>query len=215
MDELLIQYENIKEKMIPFIVNAKVEIDGKQFVGEVIEDTGNGERYCIKYEDSLYWYDSYYVTILDVSEIQYEPLLDHEIELYINLSSFTSKTDYFIYVDLLRNQTYLLKKDNDYFVLVKRLDCSSGDLSTPTKRGLYEIVSKGASFIGRSKDYICYNYLTYSGSYLLHSFPYSLDNKVLDDRINQRVSNGCVRFSLEDSKYLYDLIPIGTSIYIN
>jgi hypothetical protein len=152
------------------------------------------------------------VTILDIKEEKIDYLTDYEIELYINLSKFTSDTNYFIYVDIFRNQTYVLKKINNYFYLEKRLNCSTGELTTPTKRGTYKIVNKGKSFIGRSKDYICYNYLTYSGSYLLHSFPYSLDNKVLDDRVNDRVSNGCVRFSLLDSKYLYDVITIGTSI---
>lgn len=211
-DNILKEYESVCNKLIPFIVKAKVEVDGKVYQGEVIEDKGNGQRYCLKIDDGLYWYDSYYVTILDIKEEPIDYLTDYEIELYINLSKFTSDTNYFIYVDIFRNQTYVLKKINNYFYLEKRLNCSTGELTTPTKRGTYKIVNKGKSFIGRSKDYICYNYLTYSGSYLLHSFPYSLDNKVLDDRVNDRVSNGCVRFSLLDSKYLYDVITIGTTI---
>lgn len=211
-DNILKEYESVCNKIIPFIVKAKVEVDGKVYQGEVIEDKGNGQRYCLKIDDGLYWYDSYYVTILDIKEEKIDYLTDNEIELYINLSKFTSDTNYFIYVDIFRNQTYVLKKINNYFYLEKRLNCSTGELTTPTKRGTYKIVNKGKSFIGRSKDYICYNYLTYSGSYLLHSFPYSLDNKVLDDRVNDRVSNGCVRFSLLDSKYLYDVITIGTTI---
>lgn len=211
-EKIIKEYENVCNKIIPFIVTAKVEIDGKSFIGEVIEDKGNGERYCIKIDEGLAWYDAYYVTILDIKEEKIDYLTDYEIELYINLSKFTSDTNYFIYVDIFRNQTYVLKKINNYFYLEKRLNCSTGDLLTPTKRGTYKIVNKGKSFIGRSKDYICYNYLTYSGSYLLHSFPFSLDNKVLDDRVNDRVSNGCVRFSLLDSKYLYDVITIGTTI---
>lgn len=211
-DNILKEYESVCNKLIPFIVKAKVEVDGKVYQGEVIEDKGNGQRYCLKIDDGLYWYDSYYVTILDIKEEKIDYLTDNEIELYINLSKFTSDTNYFIYVDIFRNQTYVLKKINNYFYLEKRLNCSTGELTTPTKRGTYKIVNKGKSFIGRSKDYICYNYLTYSGSYLLHSFPYSLDNKVLDDRVNDRVSNGCVRFSLLDSKYLYDVITIGTTI---
>ena len=214
-ERLLKEYENVCNKMVPFIVKANVEVDGKVYQGEVIEDKGNGQRYCLKINDGLYWYDAYYVTILDINEIEYEVLTDYEIELFVNLSSFSSDTDYLIYVDILRNQTYVLKKDNNYFKLEKRLDCSTGELTTPTKRGTFKIVNKGKSFIGRSKNYICYNYLTYSGSYLLHSFPYSLDNELLDDRINDRVSNGCVRFSLNDSKYLYDIIPCETTIILN
>ena len=141
-----IQYELISKKVIPYIVNAKVTIDNESYVGEVIQDTGNGKEYCIEINNEEKWYSKYYVTILDVNEL---------------------------------------------------------------------ILDKGTHFYSRDNTYICYNYLKYSGSYLLHSFPYSLDKKVLDDRLYDRVSNGCVRLTFEDSLYLYNDIPINSTIWLN
>ena len=43
-----IQYELICKKVIPYIVNAKVTIDDETYVGEVIQDIGNGKEYCIE-----------------------------------------------------------------------------------------------------------------------------------------------------------------------
>ena len=171
IDEQTIKYQTISEKVKPYIVKAKVEIDDKTIIGEVIEDKGNGTSYCINVIDNINWYDKYYVTIVDPPIEQIDQLLDEEIEFYVNKSNFTSKTDYFIWVDIYRNETYLLKKDNNVFKIKKRIPCSTGANITPTKRGLYEISEKGTHFYGRTGTYICYNYMQYSGSYLLHSFP--------------------------------------------
>ncbi|MCI5745555.1 MAG: L,D-transpeptidase [Erysipelotrichaceae bacterium] len=209
------KYEMVSKKVIPYIVYGMVEINGKTYIGEVKEDKQNGKDYCIYYDEKDHWYSNYYVTILENEEINVDKLSDEEIELYVNYNGFMSKSDYFIWVDIYRNETYILKKDNNYFKMYNRLLCSTGANITPTKRGLYEIESKDTHFYSRDNTYICYNYLQYSGSYLLHSFPYSLDKQVLDDRIKQRVSNGCVRYSFDDSKYLFDLIPISTSIWLN
>lgn len=209
------QYEIIQEKVVPYIVNAEVTIDNKKVVGEIIEDKGNGNTYCIDIDNEQQWFSKYYVTILHDDELSLERLLDEEIEFYVNYNHFESPTDYFIWVDIYRNETYILKKSNEYFFVIKRLICSTGANVTPTKRGFYSILTKGTHFYSRDNTYICYNYLQYSGSYLLHSFPYSLKHEVLDDRLQNRVSNGCVRYSFEDSKYLYDDIPINTTIWLN
>lgn len=209
------EYKLVEDKVKPYIVYANVMIDDTLYLAEVIEDKQNGTTYCVKVNDSIYWLDSKDVTILDNKQEEYEALNDNEIELYINFNKLDSITNYFIWVDIYRNETYVLEKINDEFKMIKRLSCSTGSIYTPTKRGMFEISYKGEEFIGRDKTYKCYYYMQYSGSYLLHSFPYLLNDEVKDDRLDARVSNGCVRYSLEDSKYLYDLIPIGTSIWLN
>ena len=210
-----LQYESISQKVIPYIVNARITIDDKTLVGEVIQDKGNGKEYCIEIDNEEKWYSKYYVSIIDVAELTLDKLTNEEIEFYINYNEFDSETNYFIWVDIYRNETYVLKKENGFFFLEKRLACSTGANITPTKRGLYTILDKGTHFYSRDNTYICYNYLKYSGSYLLHSFPYSLDKKVLDDRLYERVSNGCVRYTFEDSLYLYNDIPINSTIWLN
>ena len=179
------QYEIISQKVVPYIVNAKIIEDDNVYVGEVLQDIGNGTKYCIKVDNEEKWYSKYYVTILQVDELTLPDLKDEEIEFYVNFNNFDSITNYFIWVDIYRNETYILKKENGFFFLCKRLKCSTGANITPTKRGLYEITNKGTHFYSRDNTYICYNFLQYSGSYLLHSFPYSLNKEVLDDRLNQ------------------------------
>ncbi|MDY2888154.1 MAG: L,D-transpeptidase [Candidatus Caccosoma sp.] len=210
------EYEKVKQKVKPYIVKAKIVENGKELVGEVIEDKQNGKEYHLIIDNEDKWYLNYYVTILANDETKNKDSLSaEEIELYVNNSTLSSKTNYLIWVDLYRIETYVLQKNDNHYFLIKRLNCASGANITPTKRGIYTIGNKGTHFYGRDNTYICYNYLQYSGSYLLHSFPYSLDKKVLDNRLKERVSNGCIRYSFDDSKYLYDNIPINSTIWIN
>lgn len=208
-------YADIEDKVIPYIVYANVIIEGKEYVGEILEDKQNGTTYCVKVEDNIFWLDNKKVSIIDPFIEEVVDLTNEEIEIYINYNKYDSLTDYFLWIDIYRNQTYVLKKENDEFKMINRLLCATGQNITPTKRGLYEITAKGEEFLGRDNSYKCYYFMQYSGSYLLHSFPFDLENNVKDDRVEARVSNGCVRYSLSDSKYLYDLIPSGTSIWLN
>lgn len=214
-NEIEKQIAKINQKIVPFIVKANVTIDNESYLVEIIQDKLNGQSYLVKVLDEFVWLPFYDVKIIENEELVLEPLTDYEIEFYLNYHHYQSKTNYFIYVDIYRNETYVLEKKDDYFYVIKRFICATGSYQTPTKRGLFEIKSKGSHFYSRDGTYICYNYLQYDGSYLLHSFPYSLDNQVLDDRLKQRVSSGCVRFSLTDSRYLLENIPLETAILLN
>lgn len=210
-------YDKISEMVVPYIVKAKVQDIKLQttFVGEIVEDVENGEKYHIKNEEIDEWYSKYFITILDVEDLHLPSLSDYQLELYLNMSFAESKTDYYLWVDLYRMQVYLFKKIEGYFFLEKRFLCSPGNNATPTKRGYFTIVDKGTHFYSRDATYLCYNWLKYSGSYLFHSFPYGFNNEVLDSRLQERVSNGCIRLSYEDSLYLYQNVPLKTTVWVN
>jgi lipoprotein-anchoring transpeptidase ErfK/SrfK len=43
---------------------------------------------------------------------------------------------------------------------------------------------------------------------------YDEDGQVIDGRLGEATSHGCVRLSLEDAKYIYEIIPARTGIKI-
>lgn len=204
----------IEEKLIPYITKASALIDNELVSGEIIEDKGNGTIYHFKNDRIDEWIESQYVKILDFPIIDIYQISNEEMEFYINYKQYDSKTKYLLYADLYRMKLFVFKKEKGYFFINKVFPCAIGKITTPTKRGVFTILTKGTHFYGKSKEYICYNYLQYSDNYLLHSFPYSLDNMVINNQID-KVSDGCLRFSKADSLYLYSNIPIETTIIIN
>lgn len=137
------------------------------------------------------------------------------LEQYVNSRSFTSQTDYFIWIDLSKQKVNIFNGSNNNWKLIKSMTCSSGKASTPTIKGTFTVGSKGSYFIADGGAR-CKYYTQISGNYLFHSILY--DNKgerVVDGTLGIPKSHGCVRLALENAKYIYDNIPRGTLIWSN
>lgn len=137
-----------------------------------------------------------------------------QLEAYVNKKGFTSQTNYFVWTDLDRQMTHVFKKENGSWKLIRSMLCSTGRNITPTPRGFFTIKERGAYF---GKGYMCKNWVQIWGDYLYHSVlmdvtgTYVLETNVL----GKRASHGCIRFSLENSKWFYDTIPRHTTVWIN
>lgn len=140
-----------------------------------------------------------------------------QIEAYINSQNFSSRTDYLVWTDLYRQRTYIFKGKKNAWKLHKDFLCSTGKNITPTPRGTYELQSY-VPYFGVNKGYRCKNAIQISGDYLYHSIifdktgTYLLEGKGV---LGQRASQGCIRFSEENSAWFYKNMPLGTKVWIN
>lgn len=136
------------------------------------------------------------------------------IENMANEWGFLSETDYLAVTSLYRLETYVFKKSPRGWVLQKRMDCSAGDLTHPTPTGQFQIEAKYTA-IGKAGEYTCLHAVGFFGNYLYHSLPLSPDGKTaLDPRMGARVSNGCIRLRTADSLWLYQTLPLKTTVVI-
>lgn len=125
-----------------------------------------------------------------------------------------SKTDYLLWTDLSRFQTYVLEYGDEGWHVLKTLPCSLGDNAHPTPSGTYEVDYKCTS-IGKENLYLCRHALCFYGSYMYHSVLYDWGGShLIDARLGERISHGCIRLSPADSQWLYTKIPIGTTVFI-
>ena len=182
MEYLATIFEEIDSKILPDIIYAlltvSIEEESFQIQVEIIEDQKNGKRYHIQNDYIDIWVQQDQLQILyQEDNFPLEPLPDEYIELYVNYLKVKSATDLFLFVDLQRQMIFTFENLNGYYFLIKKFPCATGKNSTPTKRGHYIIENKGPVFYNEAKFYKCYYWLKYSGQYLLHSVPYSLDGK--------------------------------------
>lgn len=133
---------------------------------------------------------------------------------FINSGEFSSKTEYFIWVDLKNFKTNVFSGSRKNWTLLHSYVCTIGKPSTPTPKGIYNIGIKGLYF-GVEKGYKCWYYTQFKGNYLFHSIIYNLDGSVRDGRLGMALSDGCVRLAKENAKWIYDNIPEGTEVYIS
>lgn len=135
-------------------------------------------------------------------------------ESFINLKNITSSSMYLIWVDTSNFKTNIFKKSKNSWTLYKSFLCTIGKPWQPTIKGTFFVGAKGYSF-GESRGFRCLYYTQIKGNYLFHSIIYYLDGTIKDDRLGMQLTDGCVRLSTENAKWIYDNIPEGTTIFIN
>ncbi len=133
---------------------------------------------------------------------------------YVNEGQFSSKTKYFIFVDLKNFKVNIFTGSKSNWKLLHSYICTIGKKSTPTPKGTYLVGIKGLYF-GVERGYKCWYYTQFKGNYLFHSIIYNLDGSVRDGRLGMALSDGCVRLEKVNAKWIYDNIPEGTKVYIN
>ena len=139
---------------------------------------------------------------------------ENSITDYLNINSYSSKTNFLIFVDSKNHKTNIFKGFLGKWKLIKSYLCTLGKASTPTPKGTYQIGVKGLYF-GVEKGYKCWYYTQFYGNYLFHSIIYNLDGTVRDGRLGKNLSNGCIRLALENAKWIFDNIPKDTKVIIS
>ena len=133
---------------------------------------------------------------------------------YVNSNNFSSATDYFIWVDIKNFKVNIFNGSINNWTLVHSYLCTIGKKATPTPKGTYTIGVKGLYF-GVNKGYKCWYYTQFKGNYLFHSIIYNLDGSIRDGRLKMALSDGCIRLTKINAKWIWDNIPRGTKVVIN
>lgn len=133
----------------------------------------------------------------------------------INTLSLESLTPYLIYVNLTEQKTFVYSGNINNWTLKKAMACSTGTIDESTPQGVYTVKEKGEWFYSDKYKQGGKYWVQFMGDYLFHSFPYDKDKTtVLDTTLGVKSSHGCIRLSLDDSKWLYDNLKPGTKIII-
>lgn len=135
-------------------------------------------------------------------------------ESFINSKNINSSSIYLIWVDTDHFKTNIFKKSKNSWTLYKSFLCTIGKPWKPTIKGTFFVGVKGYSF-GENRGFRCLYYTQIKGNYLFHSIVYYLDGTIKDDRLGMQLTDGCIRLSTENAKWIYDNIPEGTTIFIN
>lgn len=140
--------------------------------------------------------------------------------LFTTDTTYRNSHKYCIAVNTAQNIVIIYSKDADgnYTKPYKAMVASCGLDSSPTKLGTYYTKVK---YRWRALNGNVYGqYATrIDGPYLFHSVPYkaqSADSLKWEEynKLGSRASEGCVRLSVADAKWIYDNCEIGTCVYL-
>ncbi|WP_160680684.1 L,D-transpeptidase [Clostridium sp. C8-1-8] len=131
------------------------------------------------------------------------------------VSGYSSRSSFLVWVDLTNQKTNVFVGSKGNWKLIREIDCSTGAPGSDTPKGIYKVSGRGDWFYNASIKEGAKNWVQFFGNYLFHSFPMDKNKNVTDYTLGKPVSHGCVRLSLENSKWIFDNIPNGTTVYIN
>lgn len=131
----------------------------------------------------------------------------------------TSYTNYLITVDLTHHWMCIFSGPKGNRTLLKSWECSTGRPGSGTPTGDYTI--NGNTQYEFGDNYSCYYATAFiDWIYLFHSVTYQKNStRILDGRLGQSVSSGCVRLDIDNARWLYNsvnngVIPVGTKVKI-
>jgi lipoprotein-anchoring transpeptidase ErfK/SrfK len=137
------------------------------------------------------------------------------LEGTINGKDFNSKTNHFMWVDTEKNFVYVFEGEDKNWKLAKTMVCTDGKASTPTVKGNFEIKGRAPWLTSYSGDVKAKYKVRFFGNYYFHSILFDVKGeKIVDSRLGESLSHGCVRLSVEDAKWVYDHIKDGTGVYV-
>lgn len=158
---------------------------------------------------------NYYYKSQQTAEASAKPINGDINSSNINALGIESKTDYLVNVNIDDQKTYVYKGNKDNWTLEKTFPCSTGTDGEETPEGSFTIKEKGDWFFSDKYKQGGKYWTQIVGNILFHSVPYDKDQKtVLDTTLNTPSSHGCIRLSLDDSKWIYDNIPRNSKVII-
>lgn len=146
----------------------------------------------------------------------YKPFTDKpivpadQLEMKNRANAYGSRTPWLIMVNTTTCRVGIYRGSKGMWQQQAYWVCSVGAPLTPTVLGEYTVGIKGYVF---GRGYSCYYYTQFYGDYLFHTIKYDQGTfNVQDGRLGEHVSEGCVRLSLENAKWIWDNIPTGTKV---
>ena len=131
---------------------------------------------------------------------------------YVNSQDITSKTDYLVWVSKSDYRVNVYLGSSGAWRYVTSFPCAIGAPSTPTVEGSFEYHQYQPRWTYDS--YYCGPIMRFYNGYALHSTLIHYDGTFYDNRVECKISHGCVRIRPEGINWLAAYVPLGTRILV-
>lgn len=135
---------------------------------------------------------------------------------FVNGNGYSSKTGYLLWANLHTQKVNVFTGSKGNWTLIKTMRIGSGARGTSTPVGVTYITQKQGSGWTTSTYTVKPVMRFYPGSgYAFHSvLYYSGTTKIKDGRVGFPISHGCLRMLPADIQWLYNTIPVNTTVVI-
>ncbi|WP_330362562.1 L,D-transpeptidase family protein [[Clostridium] dakarense] len=180
---------------------------------EVLEEIRDWSK--VVYNDQVGYVFNYYLS----NDGNPPGMLDYtdfytDMTKFVNENNVKSTNNYLITTDLLNKYTYIFKRDNGNWVQLYKWQCTVGKPETPTITGMFYINGRKPSF--GTDEYMVKYATRIKDGYYYHSILYDATGTyVIDPRLGEAISHGCVRLDTANAKWIYENILDTTTVVIH
>ena len=129
---------------------------------------------------------------------------------FVNYKGYSSKTKYLIWISHYTQQVSIFEGSKGKWKMIRTFICATGTAKNHSTRGVFKITykEKGWFYTSTKELYVTH----YKGRNSFHTRPLWNNGSVQNPTIGKPASHGCVRCYNQDAKYIYDKMPIGTTV---
>ena len=161
--------------------------------------------------NTVCWVPMSAVTISQEDFTIKDTLTDADREGFVNGAGYSSKTDYLIWVNKQRQRLTVFMGNQGNWKALKTFPVATGKNSTPTPTTVCEYTQYQR---WNTATYVCDPVLYFYDGYAIHNQPVSHSGKVIDPTIGKPASAGCVRMLIDDVRWVYAYVPVGTTVVL-
>lgn len=152
---------------------------------------------------------------IDISQENY--VRDHdyttfEKEQYVNLAGYSSPTAYLVWISLKTQRVNVFLGRAGQWKLAQCFTAATGKNSTPTIAGVFAYQYRQEQW--DFGEYYVRPVLVFNGGHAFHSRTYTPSGSLLDARLGQPVSAGCIRMRDEDVAWLDQYLPLKSTVVV-
>lgn len=194
-------------------VRAYTKVDGKKYLSSQTSKaiTVKPGKYVNNNYDKLLANTVRTIGYVGNKEIYTTKKYSKKVKLaFVNAKGYSSKTDYLIWISHYTQQVTIFQGSKGNWKIIRTFSCATGTASNHSPIGVYKITYKEPGWFYTSTKEL---YVThFAGRNSFHTRPLWNSGEVQNPTIGRPASHGCIRCYNEDAKYIYDNMPIGTTV---
>ncbi len=152
---------------------------------------------------------------LNISTKNYTRYTDYtqtEKENYVNISGYQSTTKYLVWVSRLTQKVNVFEGSYRDWTLIHAFSCATGANTTPTIPGVFRYQYRVN--LWDFDTYYVRRPMIFNGGHAFHTRTYRNNGTLLDATIGRPISHGCIRMYDEDVDWMWNNMPIGTTVVV-
>lgn len=206
-------YSNLNLREAPSTTSNVLILIPKQSRIEVLATEGNWS-YVVYNDEFGYVFNTYLSDDGQKPDLMKQAEFSTDMLKFVNDNDIQSPTDYLLTTDLKHRETYVFKKENDIWTQLFKWKSTIGAPRTPTISGTFSIIGRKPSF--GTNRYTVKDATRFAEGYYYHSVLYDpTGSYIIDGRLGQALSHGCIRLNPSNAKWIYETIPDGTTVMIH